>query len=526
MKDVKIAAVISLQKEDHEKLYLVIDEKAGALSCVLLERQSARTSGSALELPSIPEHYLVPAERRSVSMEQVQRVHGEVDSQSYAQALKELTFSDVQTYYRSIHATQQSQPFEAGKSRINYAGRVFGEEEMLNLADATLDFWLTSGKYSDQFEREFAKKIGTRKCLLVNSGSSANLVAFYTLTSPSLKERQVRPGDEVITVAAGFPTTVTPAIQYGAIPVFLDVTVDDGTYNLDVSQLESALSERTRAVMIAHSLGNPFRLGEVKQFCKKNNLWLIEDNCDALGSTYEGQYTGTFGDIATSSFYPPHHLTMGEGGAVYMSDPALARIAASFRDWGRDCWCPAGQDNTCGKRFDWSLGELPQGYDHKYIYSHFGFNLKATDLQASIGVAQLKRLDDFAAARRSNWNLLRNALQDLNDLFVLPEPTPKSDPSWFGFLLTVRDEAPFTRDEITSYLEKNNVQTRLLFAGNLIRHPAFDEMRREQRGFRVIGELPNTDRIMNRTFWVGVYPGMKPGMMDYIAELIRSFCKR
>lgn len=429
----------------------------------------------------------------------------------------------VSQYFDLYHKPSLQKPFEAGKTRVNYGGRVFDEKEMLNLTDATLDFWLTSGRFCDEFEKKLAQTLGVKYALLVNSGSSANLVAFSALTSPLLGERRIKKGDEVITVAAGFPTTVNPIIQFGAIPVFVDIVIDDGTYDIDVKQLETALSEKTKAVMIAHTLGNPFNLKAVTEFCKKNNLWLVEDNCDALGSTYDGKLTGTFGDIATSSFYPPHHLTMGEGGAVYTSNPLLKRAAESFRDWGRDCWCPSGQDNTCKKRFGWQLGTLAKGYDHKYTYSHFGYNLKATEMQASIGVAQLDKLEGFTAKRRENFKFLYDGLKPLSKYFVLPEATLNSNPSWFGFLLTVKNEAPFTRDEIVKFLEEKNIQTRMLFAGNLLRHPAFNEMRDSGQGYRVVGELTQTDRVASKTFWIGVYPGMSTEARAYMLQSIHDF---
>lgn len=437
--------------------------------------------------------------------------------------LREKIKSLVNEYYELHHKPAMQKPFEAGKSRVNYGGRVFDAQEMLNLTDATLDFWLTSGRFCDEFEKKLAKTLGVKYALLVNSGSSANLVAFNALTSPLLGDRRIRKGDEVITVAAGFPTTVNPIIQFGAIPVFVDIVIDDGTYDIDVTQLEKALSTKTKAVMIAHTLGNPFNLQAVGDFCKKHNLWLVEDNCDALGSTYQGKMTGTFGDIATSSFYPPHHLTMGEGGAVYTSNPLIKRAAESFRDWGRDCWCPSGQDNTCKKRFGWQLGTLAKGYDHKYTYSHFGYNLKATEMQASIGVAQLDKLEGFTAQRRANYQFLRDGLIPLSQFFVLPEATQNSNPSWFGFLLTVKDNAPFTRDEIVKFLEGKNIQTRMLFAGNLIRHPAFNEMRETGEGYRVVGELTQTDRVAEKTFWIGVYPGMSTEARAYMLQSIHEF---
>ena len=426
----------------------------------------------------------------------------------------------VADYCRTYHINNKKK-YEPG-DRIPYASRVYDEAEMVNLVDSALEFWLTSGRYTDEFEAKLAEYLGVRYCALVNSGSSANLTAFMTLTSPLLKERQVRPGDEIITVAAGFPTTVTPAIQYGAVPVFVDVTIPQ--YNIDVTQLEAAYSEKTKAVMIAHTLGNPFDLKAVKEFCDRHNLWLIEDNCDALGSRYtlDGveKFTGTVGDIGTSSFYPPHHMTMGEGGAVYTDNPLLNKIIRSFRDWGRDCVCPSGKDNLCGHRFDRQYGELPLGYDHKYVYSHFGYNLKATDLQASIGCAQLDKFPGFVERRRHNFDRLKAALADTTDKLILPEPCENSRPSWFGFLITCKEGVD--RNAVVQYVEKKGVQTRMLFAGNLTKHPCFDQMRAENRGYRVVGDLKNTDRIMQDTFWVGVYPGMSDEMIDYMAKTIRE----
>lgn len=404
--------------------------------------------------------------------------------------------------------------FVAGETAIPYAGRVFDAEEIVALVDSSLDFWLTAGRYSARFEKEFAEVFGLRECLLVNSGSSADLIALTTLTSPKLGDERLKPGDEVITVAAGFPTTVNPSIQNGLVPVFVDVQVP--TYNIDVGQLEDARSDRTRAVMIAHTLGNPFDLAAVTDFCRRHDLWLVEDCCDALGSTYSGRHVGTFGDLAAVSFYPAHHITMGEGGAVLTDSPKLKTIAASFRDWGRDCWCDPGKDNTCGKRFDWDLGELPHGYDHKYVYSHIGYNLKVTDMQAAVGVAQLRKLPQFVAARRANFAELRAGLARLEEYFILPEATPNSDPSWFGFPIAVRPGAPFTRNEVTAFLESRKIATRLLFAGNLLRQPAYQNIRH-----RRIGELPNTDFVMNNVFWIGVYPGLTPAKLEYVLD---SFC--
>ena len=423
----------------------------------------------------------------------------------------------VKAYHDAYH--NKHKEFKEG-DRITYASRVYDSQEMVNLVDASLEFWLTAGKYFDEFEREFAKQFGTKFVSLVNSGSSANLLAFMTLTSPLLGERQVKRGDEVITVACGFPTTVTPMIQYGAIPVFVDVTIPQ--YNIDVNMLEEALSPKTKVVMIAHTLGNPFDLESVVEFCKKHNLWLIEDNCDALGSTYtikgEKKFTGTIGDIGTSSFYPPHHMTMGEGGAVYTSNPLLSRIMKSIRDWGRDCICHSGQDNMCGHRFDRQYGELPVGYDHKYVYSHFGYNLKPTDLQAAVGVAQLKKFPDFVQKRKENYKRLYEALKPVEDKLILPIPEKSSDPSWFGFLITCKEGVD--RSKLVGKLESNGIQTRMLFAGNLTKHPCFDQMRKIGEGYRIVGELKNTDRIMNDTFWVGVYPGMTDAKIDFMAKMI------
>ena len=428
-------------------------------------------------------------------------------------------------------ASAAAPPFMAGRSPVRYAGRVYDEAEVVNLVDASLDFWLTEGKYAHRLETGLAEFLGVADCHLVNSGSSANLVAFSALTSAKLGDRRVRRGDEVITLAAGFPTTVAPAVQFGAVPVFVDI--DPRTANVDVSQLEAALSPRTRAVMLAHTLGNPFDVDAVVAFCRSHDLWLVEDNCDALGSRYTSRldgtpvtvYTGTFGHLATSSFYPPHHMTTGEGGAVYTNDELLATIAASFRDWGRDCYCRSGKDNTCGKRFEWQFSLLPDGYDHKYVYSHFGYNLKMTDLQASIGVAQLQKLPEFGEARRRNHAYLLGGLEGLGDVFDFPEATPNSDPSWFGCLLTVKDGAPFDRNELVTYLEKHKVATRNLFAGNLLRHPCFDDMRATGEGYRVVGDLPMTDRLMAQAFWVGVYPGMHHMQLDYMIDQIVTFCR-
>ena len=438
---------------------------------------------------------------------------------------KEEILKLVEEYYHQYKGPKKT--FEPG-DRINYASRVFNEKEMCNLVDSALEFWLTSGRYTEEFEKKFANYLNVRFCSLVNSGSSANLLAFMALTSPLLGERRVKPGDEIITVAAGFPTTVTPAIQYGAVPVFIDVTIPQ--YNMDVTALEKALSDKTKAVMAAHTLGNPFDLKLVKEFCLKHNLWLIEDNCDALGSEYtmvdekgneKIQLTGTVGDIGTSSFYPPHHMTMGEGGAVYTNNPLLHKIIRSMRDWGRDCICPSGHDNMCGHRFDGQYGKLPLGYDHKYVYSHFGYNLKATDMQAAIGCAQIEKFPSFVIRRRENFKRLYEGLKEIDDIeekFVLPEACENSNPSWFGFLLTCKDGVD--RKSVVRYIEESGIQTRMLFAGNLTKHPCFDQMRAEEKGYRIVGELKNTDYIMDNSFWVGVYPGMTNEMLDYMVQKI------
>lgn len=432
---------------------------------------------------------------------------------------KEEILALVKEYCETYH--NQKKDFEPG-DRITYAARVYDSAEMVNLVDSSLEFWLTSGRYTDQFEKQLAEYLNVRYCSLVNSGSSANLIAFMALTSPLLGERRIKRGDEIITVAAGFPTTVSPAIQYGAVPVFVDVTIPQ--YNIDVTKLEEAYSEKTKAVMLAHTLGNPFDLKAVKTFCEKHDLWLIEDNCDALGSRYtiDGveKCTGTIGDIGTSSFYPPHHMTMGEGGAVYTDNPLLNKCIRSFRDWGRDCVCPSGRDNLCGHRFDKQYGELPLGYDHKYVYSHFGYNLKATDLQASIGCAQLEKFPTFVERRKENFARLKAGLAGTEEKLILPEACESSDPSWFGFLITCKEGVD--RNQVVQYVEDHGVQTRMLFAGNLIKHPCFDEMRSTGEGYRVVGELKNTDRIMNDTFWVGVYPGMTDEMIDYMAQTIKE----
>ena len=440
------------------------------------------------------------------------------EQKTEAEAREEI-LTMVTEYCKTFHMTQKE--YQEG-DRISYASRVYDEAEMWNLADSALEFWLTSGRYTERFEKEFAEYIGVSYCSLVNSGSSANLLAFMALTSPLLKERRICRGDEIITVAAGFPTTVTPYLQYGAVPVFLDLTVPQ--YNIDTEQLERALSDKTKAVMIAHTLGNPFDLKTVKEFCEKHTLWLIEDNCDALGSEYclDGVWkkTGSVGDIGTSSFSPPHHMTMGEGGAVYTDNPLLHKIIRSMRDWGRDCMCPSGQDNLCGHRFDKQYGELPLGYDHKYVYSHFGYNLKATDMQAAIGCAQLQKLPEFTKQRRANFKRLKERLSDLQDKLILPEACPDSNPSWFGFLITCKEGVD--KNQIVSYLEEHGVQTRMLFSGNLTKQPCFDELRKSKEGYRIVDTLKQTDIIMERSFWIGVYPGMTDKKIDAMAKLLKE----
>jgi CDP-4-dehydro-6-deoxyglucose reductase, E1 len=427
--------------------------------------------------------------------------------------LKEEIFDKVKEYYLLAH---QKNEFVPGKSNIPYAGRVYDEKELISLVDSTLDFWLTAGRFAKQFEGEFADFLGVKHCLLTNSGSSANLLAISALTSPKLGDKQLKLGDEVITVAAAFPTTVNPIIQNNLIPVFVDV--DLGTYNIQYDKIEAAISDRTKAIFIAHTLGNPFNLDTVMEVAEKYDLWIIEDNCDALGSKYNGRFTGTFGHIATFSFYPPHHITMGEGGALVTNDMQLKKLIESFRDWGRDCWCGPGCDNSCGKRFEMQLGELPYGYDHKYTYSHIGYNLKVTDMQAAVGVEQLRKLPSFIQARKKNFELLYEGLKKYEKYFILPETEPKADPSWFGFVLTVREDAGFNRDDLVKHLEKNNIATRMLFAGNIIRHPSFKDVE-----YQISENLLNTDRIMNDTFWIGVYPGLTREMIAYMVKIFDDF---
>ena len=430
--------------------------------------------------------------------------------------LRERILELVGEYYEAQFADGA---FTEGESPVRVSGKVFDAGELLNLVDCSLDFWLTTGRYAQQFERQLARRLGLRHALLCNSGSSANLLALTALTSLKLGDRRLRPGDEVVTVAAGFPTTVNPIVLNRLVPVFVDVELP--TYNASVEQLEAAIGPRTKAIMIAHTLGNPFRAGEVRELARKHDLWFVEDNCDGLGSTYKDEATGTFGDLSTLSFYPAHHITMGEGGSVLTDRPELKVLVESFRDWGRDCWCDPGEDGTCGKRFGWQLGTLPPGYDHKYIFSHVGYNLKLTDMQAAVGLAQLEKLSSFVEARKRNWRILREGLEPYEDVLVLPEPTPESDPSWFGFLLTVREGAPFTRDQLVGHLESKKIATRLLFGGNLTRQPAFEHV-----DLRVVGDLATSDTVMERAFWIGVYPGLTEPMLDYVLDEFESFFRK
>ncbi|MHA1492212.1 MAG: lipopolysaccharide biosynthesis protein RfbH [Promethearchaeota archaeon] len=432
-------------------------------------------------------------------------------------------FENVKIYYDKKFKNKKD--FIPGDTRINYGGRVFDEKELINLVDSSLEFWLTEGRYASQFQESLASFLGIKYCLLTTSGSSANLLAISALKSNKIDDnRRLKKGDEIITIAAAFPTTVFPIIQNNAIPVFVDIELD--TYNIDINKLEDALSEKTKAVILAHTLGNPFDIEKIKNFCQDNNLWLIEDNCDALGSKYNNKYTGTFGDISTCSFYPAHQITMGEGGAVLTNDPKLHRILRSIREWGRDCWCAPGTDNTCNKRFEWQLGTLPYGYDHKYIYSEFGYNLKITDMQAAIGVAQLKKLPSFIKVRRMNHERMYEGLKDYADLIILPKSQKNSEPSWFGFMITLKENCEISRSKMIRELENKKIQTRLLFAGNIIRQPVFDKMRNDKKGYRVVGQLYNTNKVMNDSFWLGVYPGITNEMIDYIIAQISELLKK
>jgi len=511
-------------KDAKEFLGLVYDIKDGGLLILYMAPeetgyfQSVKVSDADLIEGNLSRNYFViPDKMLLIEAESIVQRVDRISVQKIDEILRQMAYNIVEKHHDAVH--KKKQDFIPGKTYIRYAGRVYDAEEMKAVVDSALDFWLTAGRFAKQFEEEFAKFLGVKHCILTNSGSSANLLAISALTSPKLGERRLKPGDEVITTACAFPTTVNPIIQNNLIPVFLDV--DIGTYNIQADKIEDALSNRTKAIFLAHTLGNPFDLDKVLEICEKYNLWLIEDNCDALGSKYNGKYTGTFGHIATFSFYPPHHITMGEGGALITNDTQLKRITESFRDWGRDCWCEPGHDNTCGKRFGWQLGSLPYGYDHKYIYSHIGYNLKITDMQAAVGVVQLKKLPEFIEARKRNWRRLYEGLKKYGDYFILPKATDKSDPSWFGFLLTVKEDAPFSRSEITNYLEENKIATRLLFAGNITRHPSFEGVK-----YRVYGSLENTDFVMNNAFWIGVYPGINSEMIAYILDKIEEFIEK
>lgn len=516
-----LALALSEPDEFGEIEFLLISEKHSAL-----EAKTFAMSKDAFETIDLSNDLVLRIDKSyTLKKECIQKEAAFVTEEFFEQVLRHRAILACVKHYEAKHKTSVS---DKDCKKIPYAGRIFDEREIVALVDASLDFWLTAGRYASRFEKEFSEFLSIKHSCLTNSGSSANLLAFMALTSYKLGDRRINRGDEIITVAAGFPTTIAPIVQFGAVPVFVDVTLPE--YNIDCDMLKAALSKNTKAVMLAHTLGNPFNLAFVKEFCDDHGLWLIEDNCDSLGSKYcfdgEWKYTGSIGHIGTSSFYPPHHMTMGEGGAVYTNDSELKRIIESLRDWGRDCWCPSGNDNTCGKRFDRQFGELPHGYDHKYIYSHFGYNLKVTDMQAAIGCAQLQKLPEFIRARKRNWKILRDGLDDLSEIFILPEPSKNSDPSWFGFLLTVKENAGFLRDDIVNYLESNDIQTRMLFAGNIIKHPCFDEMREKGTGYRIVGNLDNTDKIMKDTFWVGVYPGMTEEKLARIIEKIHDFCRR
>jgi CDP-6-deoxy-D-xylo-4-hexulose-3-dehydrase len=460
--------------------------------------------------------YVLTNTMRSVDVQSVSKKVGRLSTRKIDEILRSMFHKLVEKHHQYVH--KKDTDFIPGKTYIRYAGRFYDADEMKNLTDASLDFWLTAGRFAKQFEQEFAQFLNAKYCLLTNSGSSANLLAVSALTSPKLGKQSLRPGDEVITTACAFPTTVNPILQNNLVPVFIDV--DIGTYNIIVDHIESALSERTKAIFLAHTLGNPFDLDSVMKIAQDRKLWVIEDNCDALGSKYHDAYTGTVGHIGTFSFYPPHHITTGEGGALVTNDLQLKRLIASFRDWGRDCWCESGHDNTCQKRFAWKLGTLPLGYDHKYIFSHIGYNLKATDMQAAVGVAQLKKLPQFIEARKRNWEILFEGLKAYKDFFVLPRVDKNTDPSWFGFLLTIREDAPFSKSDIVTHLEKHQIATRMLFAGNIIRQPSFTNVK-----YRAIGNLKNTDVIMNQAFWIGVYPGMTETMLEYMISTIAEFVK-
>jgi len=520
-KNIEYCIVISVQLETHEVSILEVIKK----NKLIKENKNVILTYSSADINNchIDDDIVINISHQSyLDFDNLDYECGVLKRNSFQQLMKMLVFNNTRTYYNNFHKNNFKDSFEPLRDNIKYAGRIYNEDEMINLVDSALDFWLTSGPYTARFEKMFSKKIGVKYCSVVNSGSSANLIAFMALTSSKL-ENSIKKDDEVITIAAGFPTTINPILQYGAVPVFVDIELP--TYNIDVSYLVQARSERTKAVMIAHTLGNPFQINEVKLFCEKYDLWLIEDNCDALGSVYENRFTGTFGHIATSSFYPAHHITMGEGGATYTNSSRLKMIIDSFRDWGRDCYCAPGIDNTCNKRFKWKLGNLPEGYDHKYTYSHFGYNLKATEMQAAIGCAQIEKLDLFIEKRRINWKKLYDGLKSLEEYILLPKATEGSIPSWFGFVVTVKNTKYFSANKLMQYLESMNIQTRRLFAGNYINHPAFDSIRNDNKSYRVIGELNNTNTVLHNTFWIGVYPGMNDLMINYTIEKIHQFFK-
>ncbi len=508
-----IGQVVSLK--NGRDLAVVLERHGDNVQIVKLSKCTSGDPAFQINIDlSRDDQYVLDIRSKAIVNDSELELIGELSKSVFEKIMRLDILSKVDSFYHLFHEPKAE--FNPDTSSLAYGGRVYDEREMKNLVESSLDFWLTAGRFNKQFESEYAEFLGVRYALLTNSGSSANLLAFSTLTSPKLGNRRVKPGDEVITVAAGFPTTVAPIVQNGAVPVFIDVEL--GTYNIIVDRIEAAITPKTKAIMIAHTMGNPFELDKVMDIANKHGLWVIEDNCDALGSTYNDKLTGTHGHIGTSSFYPPHHMTMGEGGAVYTNDPQLKMIIESFRDWGRDCWCPSGCDNTCKKRFGWELGSLPLGYDHKYTYSHVGYNLRVTDMQAAIGIEQLKKVPQFTQARRNNFNRLLNGLQDLSDYFILPRPTTNSDPSWFGFIITLQDHVKFNRKEIVDYLEANRIQTRMLFAGNLIRQPAYQNV-----NYRVHGDLTNTDKILHDTFLVGVYPGLSDEMIDYVVSKIREF---
>jgi CDP-6-deoxy-D-xylo-4-hexulose-3-dehydrase len=509
-------------KKEEENLGIVYDAKSDEIRVLHMSPQEnpdylRRTRVGKMDLAEgvlQKDCYIMVDRMLLIQKDSILNRIGKINTAKMDEILRQIAYDVVEKHYEAVH--KESQRFIPGKTYIRYSGTVYDAEDLKILADATLDFRLAASRFAEQFEEELAKFLSVRYSVLTNSGSSANLLAVSTLTAPELGERSLKPGDEVVTTACAFPTTVNPIIQNSAIPVFVDV--DLGTYNVQPDKVEDAISDRTKAVFLAHTLGNPFDLGRITKICREHGLWLIEDNCDALGSKYQGKYTGTFGDIATLSFYPPHHITMGEGGALVTDDAQMKRLILSFRDWGRDCWCEPGHDNTCGKRFEWQLGTLPYGYDHKYIYSHIGYNLKVTDMQAAVGVSQLRKLPRFIEARKANWRRFYEGLKKYEKYFILPKATERSDPSWFGFPLTIKEGAPFSRNEIINHLEKNGIATRLVFSGNIIRHPGFQNIKH-----RVCGDLKNTDIVTENTFWIGVYPGLSQEMIEFILGEFDAF---